>query len=121
MNLIHGYCPACGSGTLFVGDGHVTCSLAGCPEPDAADSILSDPETEHIVQIGETEFTVCHPLIERAAERLMDCDLHKDIAALSGPPVQPGRYRVWPKDNSGPSISLDDVRHLWDYERLDTA
>lgn len=112
MTLIHGYCPACGSGTLFVGDGgHVTCSLAGCPEPDAADSILADPETQHIVQIDETDFTVRHPLIERVAERLMDCDLHARLAAMSGPPVRPGRYRVHRQDA--------DPVEPWFYELLE--
>jgi hypothetical protein len=122
MTTIQGHCPACGGTSLFVAEGgYITCSRVDCSEPDAAASILEDSEIEHIVDFREDNFLVRHPLIERVDDRLMGCDLHADIAALAGPPVALGRYRVYPKDNSGPSISLEDVRHPWDYEQIGGA
>jgi hypothetical protein len=90
-----GYCPfGCGR-TLFLAEGgYVTCSLVGCPRPDAVVDLLADDEAEHVVEVGESEFTVRHPLRERLDEALMRCDLHRWMAALPGPPRQPGRYRV---------------------------
>ncbi len=92
---VQGYCPmGCGR-TLFLADGgYVTCSYVHCPRRDAVADLLADTETEHIVKFGETEFTVRHPLRERLDDALMDCDLHSDIAAMSGPPVRPGTYRA---------------------------
>ncbi|MEU6661224.1 hypothetical protein [Streptomyces sp. NPDC046821] len=41
LPLVKGRCPACGTAGLFLGDGgYVTCSLIGCPEPDAATTVL---------------------------------------------------------------------------------
>jgi hypothetical protein len=38
---VQGRCPACGGGALFLGDGgYVTCPRIGCPEPDAASTLL---------------------------------------------------------------------------------
>lgn len=92
---INGHCPmGCGE-TLFVGkDGYLTCSKLKCPRPTAADELLADRETEHVVEFGETGFTVRHPLRERLDDELMRCQLHEHIAALTGPPVKPGRYRA---------------------------
>lgn len=92
---VRGNCPmGCGQ-TLFLGDGgHITCSKADCPRPSAVDELLHDRETEHIVELGETSFTVRHPLRERLDDALMECGLHSRIAAGSGPPVPPGRYRA---------------------------
>lgn len=93
---VRGHCPmGCGE-TLILDDGYVTCSRTGprsCPRPDAVATLLEDPETHHIVQIREDEFTVRHPLRERLDDALMDCDMQW-IAALDGPPRKPGRYRV---------------------------
>ena len=84
----------CGRSLFLSDDGRVTCCDASCPRPGAAAELLEDRETEHIVIFGETEFTVRHPLRERLDDALMDCELHKDIAAMSGPPVAPGTYRA---------------------------
>jgi hypothetical protein len=117
---IQGHCPACGGTSLFVAEGgYITCSRIDCAEPDAVASILDDSEIAHVVEFREADFTIRHPLIERVDDRLMQCQLHADLVDLAGPPVQVGRYRAVPKDNSGPSISLADVRHPWDYMRLD--
>lgn len=39
---VQGRCPACRATSLFLGDGgHVTCSRIDCPDPSAADDLLS--------------------------------------------------------------------------------
>lgn len=100
MTDIDGYCPmGCGR-TLFVGeDGYITCSFIECPRREAVSLILADRETEHIVMFSNTAFTVRHPLRERLDDALMECQLHEHIAGLSGPPVQPGRYRALAEDD----------------------
>lgn len=94
-NRIKGFCPmGCGE-TLFVtADGHITCSWPDCKAPGAADEILSDPETDHIVVFGEQGWTVRHPLRERLNDDLLNCDIHGDLAKYDGPPVTPGCYRA---------------------------
>lgn len=90
-----GYCPmGCGQ-TLFLGTGgHVTCSYIPCPDPTAVDTVLDEKETEHIVVIEETTFSVQHPLRERVGGELLDCGLHRWLTDLPGPPARPGRYRA---------------------------
>ncbi len=92
---VHGYCPmGCGE-TLYLAAGAcVTCAHLDCPRPDAVTELLADRETEHIVVFDETQFTVRHPLQERLDDALMECQLHRHIAAMAGPPVKPGRYRA---------------------------
>lgn len=106
---VAGYCPmGCGD-TLFLGSGgYVTCSLDVCPYPDAVSNILDDRETEHVVDLGDSVFTVRHPLRERLDDDLMRCKLHERIASLSGPPRRPGRYRVSPHANSWTWVALND-------------
>jgi hypothetical protein len=100
----------CGT-TLFLGSGgYVTCSRASCPRPDATASILEDGEYEHLVEIGETGFTVRHPLRERLDDQLLRCDLHARLAAAAGPPHRPGRYRVY---------EMADADRPWSFVRLD--
>ncbi len=95
VRTVAGHCPACGHESLVCTAGaQITCRADACTRPAAAAEILADHETEHIVQFGPGEFTVRHPLRERLDDALMDCQLHHDIAAMSGPPVKPGRYRA---------------------------
>lgn len=43
LPLVQGRCPACGTSGLFLGDGgYITCSLADCPQPDAATEVIAD-------------------------------------------------------------------------------
>lgn len=95
---IDGYCPmGCGP-TLFAGpSGRVLCGRLECPRPDAVATLLEERETEHVVVFSGEAFTVRHPLYERLDDVLMDCQLHHHIAALDGPPVEPGRYRALAK------------------------
>lgn len=101
MAEIRGFCPmGCGE-TLFVGAvGHITCSFQDCGHPTAVDELLADRETEHVVKLSATDFTVRHPLHERLDDALMTCDLHAWIASRPGPPAKPGTYRVaWGGDH----------------------
>lgn len=92
---VQGFCPmGCGE-TLFVGsEGWITCSWVHCPNPSALADILSNRETEHLVELKAHDFTVQHPLRESLDGLLFSCDLHRRIAALDGPPRTPGLYRV---------------------------
>lgn len=108
---VMGNCPmGCGD-TLFLGSGgYVTCSWHKCPDPGAVADLLLDHSTpNHIVVIGHhwspRPFSIQHPLRERLMGELFECPLHEHLNTLSGPPRQPGRYRV---------IEQGDVsRWLW--------
>jgi hypothetical protein len=92
---VQGRCPmGCGETLILAEGGFATCSSLSCPRPAAASELLADGEAAHIVQLGETDFTIRHPLHERLDDALMQCELHVHVAALPGPPRQPGRYRV---------------------------
>jgi hypothetical protein len=110
MPGVEGYCPmGCGK-TLFAGSGgYITCGRIECPRPDAVATLLEDRETEHVVMFSLTAFTVRHPLRERLDDALMECQLHEYIAALDGPPVEPGRYRA--REAAG----------KWSWERVPSA
>lgn len=109
---VAGYCPmGCGQ-TLFLGEGafgggHVTCSLVGCPDPGAADTLLAERETEHIVRIQGERFHVQHPLRERVHGDLLICDLHLWLSELPRAPREPGRYRVVPRNGSWTFTAID--------------
>jgi Family of unknown function (DUF6085) len=95
VRTVEGYCPmGCGPTLTLGAGGCITCTHLDCPRPDAVTGLLADREAEHIVLFSETEFTVRHPLRERLDDALMECELHKDIAAMAGPPVRPGTYRA---------------------------
>jgi hypothetical protein len=92
---VKGHCPECGNETLFLASGgYITCSWVECRNPTAAADVLDDGQVHHVVVLGKTTFTVRHPLRERLGDALMECDLHRRIAALDGPPRSPGRYTV---------------------------
>lgn len=93
---IQGRCPmGCGD-TLFVGSGgYITCSLDKCPNPTAvADLLLDHCTPHHVVVLGEYSFDIKHPLRERLNDDLFECQLHKQLDAMTGPPMKPGRYEV---------------------------
>lgn len=115
MASIHvgGYCPfGCGS-TLYLSDqdpsGIIRCSSGDCPDPIAAWILLSDSEVEHIITFTTTGFIVRHPLRERIDDKLMQCQVHEDHAAMSEAPVFNGRYRV---------TDAHDEDEPYSYERL---
>lgn len=108
--LVHGYCPmGCGT-TLYLADaGHIVCTSGRCPRPTAADELLSDPETGHIVEFTDDSFTLRHPLRERLDNALFNCAMHAELGKLDGPPVQSGRYRVRQRG----------TEQRWRWERVD--
>lgn len=112
MNTVNGYCPmGCGT-TLYVDGGMVSCSNLNCPRPNAVSEILSDKETEHIVVVGQKDFTVKHPLRERLDNELLECNLFEHLESLDGPPVPAGEhYRV---TMTG---VINDVT-VWRYDRI---
>jgi len=92
MQRVAGYCPmGCGQ-TLFLGRGHITCSLLDCPNPGAVDELLAHDETEHILVTDGLGFTIQHPLRERIKGELFGCDIHARVQEAN--PRDPGRYRV---------------------------
>lgn len=94
---VAGYCPmGCGQTLQLDGGGTVLCADGDCPNPLAVDTILGDPEREHIVELGDSVFTVQHPLRERVSDELLLCGLHQWLSDQAGPPAPPGRYRVLP-------------------------
>lgn len=50
----------------------------------------------HIVWVGESWFVVAHTDEERATISLKDCELHRWLHDLSGPPEKTGYYVVTP-------------------------
>lgn len=50
-------CPACNGNTLRLYDGHITCSLLGCPDPCAAADLLDTPPARGAVAENERHFT----------------------------------------------------------------
>lgn len=102
MIKVQGYCPmGCGD-TLFLGEGgFLTCSYLPCPRPDALAQIIGNKETEHVVDLGLSEFSIWHPLRERIedeTQNLINCDLHRYLNSLDGPPRVPGKYRASKRD-----------------------
>lgn len=99
-DLVGGCCPmGCGE-TLALRDGQIACLGTDCPEPAAVATILADPETDHLVRINETSFSVRHPLRERLADALLTCGL---TAQLGRDVPVPGAYRA----------SWSDKRRRW--------
>lgn len=108
MAAVQGYCPmGCGPTLIITEGGFVVCSVIRCPRPEAASTILADRETEHVVYLGETDFTVRHPLRERLDDALLQCDLNGYLRGLAGPPRQVGWYRARRADDGWTWESLD--------------
>lgn len=93
------YCPmGCGR-TLHAREiGDVTCGSPDCPRPNGATELLQVEETEHVVTFTSKRFGILHPLRERLDvvdyEGLEECELHKHLYSLDGPPVPAGRYQA---------------------------
>lgn len=103
MISIQGYCPmGCGR-TLRAeesrAENKVVCWDADCPEPLAAQRILDDGETEHVVQFTGGGFTILHPVRERLDNKLLTCELHLFCMGFSGPPYgRGGTFRAMDRD-----------------------
>jgi len=107
-SITNSRCPACGHedleiaidpSTAAAGEqwGEIRCRNPKCPRPDAVAEILRDVETNHIVVIGEENFSLKHPLIERLEDELFECPVHRWLNAQHSQDslgVDPGRYRL---------------------------
>jgi hypothetical protein len=93
LNLVAGYCPmGCGGSLYLSAGGTVLCGRPGCPNPRSVAELLSDAETEHIVEFDAGTFQLQHPLRERLGGLLFACTLHRRLPAM--PAVVHGRYRA---------------------------
>lgn len=116
---LQGFCPACGSHSLFVGSGgYITCGVIGCSNPCIVDELLSESETEHIVVFGPEGFDIQHPLRERAKRGLFTCGLYECCRDLGGPPVVPGRYRAVEVNGLWKFYSLPELVEPYVIERV---
>lgn len=112
MRRVEGRCPnGCGRHLRLRDDGAITCAARGCPAPDAAHRVLSDPHVaDHLVVLRRDLFAVQHPLSERAGgpDALADCDLHRFLAG-GPPPAAPGRYRATRRDGTEDGWLLEAI------------
>lgn len=105
MILVQGFCPmGCGQ-VLYAEEmsteNKIICMGEDCPRPLAAQEILSDGETGHIVTFRGEGFTIRHPLRERLGNDLVDCLFHRFCSGLPGAPNgRDATYRARP-DGSG--------------------
>lgn len=96
---INGYCPMCGKQHLYLQPGGlIVCKSMGepeCPNRVAVTALLSNGETEHIVDLTESGWTIKHPLRERIADDLFSCAFHQRLTNTPGLSLYVrGQYRV---------------------------
>lgn len=73
LPLVKGRCPACGTTGLFLGDGgYVTCSLIGCPEPDAASSVLERVPVDRAAVLNEAALELGRDLLRGGLPSFLD-------------------------------------------------
>lgn len=96
MVLVAGLCPSCGGNTLFIGTGgHVTCSLLGCKDPCAADTLLHRGAEPKASTASEASVSSASRLLtERDAERPPSNDFRRReyLYRSKGHPVDVERY-----------------------------
>jgi hypothetical protein len=90
------YCPmGCGNTLHVMSSGAIRCLLPKCPDPMAAEKLLSQPESHlDVVQIDEDGFSILHPLRERLGSGLFNCPVNRKLLAMPEPPALPGRYQA---------------------------
>lgn len=101
VGIVYGFCPqGCGQTLQVDGIGTVSCYAPSCPRPDSVHLLLQDPETEHLVMVGEFGYTIQHPLRERVHGELFECSVHAEVSDTVDMYMgEPGRYRVtWTED-----------------------
>lgn len=70
---LNGFCPM-GCGETLRGQPNIVCSNPLCFDSGAVTAILADPETEHVVRLGDDGWSMKHPLRERVSNTLLGCD-----------------------------------------------
>lgn len=96
---LDGHCPmGCGQTLRYrTNTGRVVCIAADCPRPLAVAELLADPETEHLLTVTDTGWTVKHPLRERLDDALMTCraaDVPRHHLLPTPAPDGPTVYRL---------------------------
>jgi hypothetical protein len=98
---VKGFCPmGCGETLeLSIRSGEIRCTYYNeetddeCPQPYAVSLILSDAETEHIVNVDRFgRWNMKHPLRERVLGELLECEVGDTMSSQVG--VTPGKYRT---------------------------
>jgi len=116
-------CPACGT-QLFIELGitvdQIVCRNVNCKRPTAAHEILSETEIGHIVMLGERDFSMKHPLVERIRDELLKCDFMLYMRSLLRTPLAPGKYRVVHSSDAGPvATNFIGIIDGWQWESLE--
>ena len=110
------YCPACGKAMLVLRGRKLVCEHQGCPRPDAAAKVLSDPEIHHIVKFDGygNYFAAKHPLRERIDGELLDCAIHDEVTRWrdDGNPTD-GTWRVKRRDDVD-GEEYNEWPYLWE-------
>jgi hypothetical protein len=92
---ILGNCPmGCGPHLHRLQTGAVKCLARDCPEPLAAQYILNETETEHLVYLEEDSWQALHPLRERINGALLTCGISQAAEQAHSFGMEPGGYRV---------------------------
>lgn len=101
------YCPmGCGNTLHLMQSGTIMCLDQDCLRPDAAQAILEDPETQHIVVFRADGWEMIHPLSDRLGS-LLACPVHAACNRLPGPPAGIlGKYRVKLNGEGGLEVEL---------------
>ena len=101
------YCPmGCGETLHLMQSGMIMCLGKDCPNPGAAQQILGDRETQHIVVFREDGWEMIHPLSDRLGS-LLACMVHEACNRLPGPPGGIlGKYRVKLDGEGGLEVEL---------------
>lgn len=98
LDIAGAYCPqGCGQTLHLMASGMIQCLGKDCPDPQAVQKILADPETMDIVAFYDGHFSVVHPLRERIGAALLNCPVAQACQRMSGPPDQADgkKYRAW--------------------------
>lgn len=96
---VRGLCIMCGEEALQYDSKikEVVCSDPACPRPSGVTELLLDSrQSKHLVELGETDFLVAHPISERMDGGLMGCRLNEWLKDQPAPPADPGTYHARP-------------------------
>jgi hypothetical protein len=122
---VQGNCPACGHASLFLGSGgYVTCSIAECPEPDAASTVLERTREAQQDRSQNGEPQVCGAREPEPRSGTSPCVLP---AGHGGTKHQDKWTNQWPinlvvrKVQQDPAPDGDDTLAAWLYQRFFTG
>ena len=107
QDIRRAYCPmGCGETLHLMASGMIMCLGQDCPDPGAAQQILGERETEHIMVFREDGWEMIHPLRDRLGD-LLACMVHEAVMKLPGPPAGiTGKYRVRQKSDGSLEVDL---------------